>query len=150
MSQTSSPTPAPYVPETQLLSEHDIIKTPSSDNVSITDLIKQTSPPFDHQSLVADPYNEEEQKEADFCKKFTEMFMKLMIKCHAWASRPAFENAKHAADFQRRIYDVMQVETDQGMSINRDIMLAPSLLAIMTGSFPFVPCYQSSVSCVTF
>lgn len=64
---SNSRTPTPYEPETHLSDPdaHDA-KTPPSDALSIAELITDSIPRFDHQTLVVQPYEEEVQREQEF------------------------------------------------------------------------------------
>ncbi|TFL06674.1 hypothetical protein BDV98DRAFT_559804 [Pterulicium gracile] len=113
---SNSRTPTPYEPETHLSDPdaHDA-KTPPSDALSIAELITDSIPRFDHQTLVVQPYEEEVQREQEFQRKLMEMSVDLLFTFYAWAARPAHENAVEASAFESRINNVMQAEKNQEM-----------------------------------
>ncbi|KAK0458776.1 uncharacterized protein EV420DRAFT_1230020, partial [Desarmillaria tabescens] len=83
----------------------------------LTEIIGQTFPSFDHQSIVVKPFEEESARDVAFSQELSAMLLDVVLETHAWASaRPKHESQVAVQKFEKKISQVMEVEKEQGMS----------------------------------
>ncbi|OBZ67771.1 hypothetical protein A0H81_12477 [Grifola frondosa] len=131
MSPSSSPSPSLYAPSKS---------QGHSQKRAIAEVISETFPPFNHRTVVVEPFDNEAKRDADFTEKLNVMLLELLLDFHAWStSRPTHESDQTADTLEKDIKAVIEMEKEQGMFspptsvptslVGTRIFLAFSLLA---------------------
>ncbi|KAF8335220.1 hypothetical protein F5887DRAFT_618439 [Amanita rubescens] len=99
----------PFLPSTQE-------PRTSMHQLSLSEFLAQSFPPFDHRTIL-DPFAEEAERDAAFQEELVDMLLDALIETHAWANaRLKFENEIAAERFEQKISGTMIMEKEQGMS----------------------------------
>ncbi|TFK49062.1 hypothetical protein OE88DRAFT_1663431 [Heliocybe sulcata] len=84
---------------------------------TISEIVEERFPPFDHRSAIVDPFEEEAKRDAQFREKLNKMLLNLMIEVHAWSTaRPVSETNQNLETLEKEINTIMALENEQGMS----------------------------------
>ncbi|KZT04478.1 uncharacterized protein LAESUDRAFT_814078 [Laetiporus sulphureus 93-53] len=83
---------------------------------AISEIISDTFPPFDHRSVIVEPFDSEVKRDAEFLEKLNDMLLEVMLEFHAWSTaRPSFESDRAADALEKEVKTVMDMEKEQGM-----------------------------------
>ncbi|KAM5533985.1 hypothetical protein V8D89_012305 [Ganoderma adspersum] len=84
---------------------------------SVTAILSQSLPSFDHGAQVVTPFENETKRDAEFLEKLNTMLLELIIDFHAWsAARPAHEGEKMADLLEKEVKTLRDAEKEQGTS----------------------------------
>ncbi|CCM03276.1 uncharacterized protein FIBRA_05404 [Fibroporia radiculosa] len=85
---------------------------------SVSEIIAETFPAFDHRTAIVEPFDEESKRDAEFLQKVNTMLLEVMLEFHAWStSRPTYESDRTADALEKEVKAVMELEREQGMSL---------------------------------
>ncbi|KAL0959932.1 hypothetical protein HGRIS_011595 [Hohenbuehelia grisea] len=83
-------------------------------NPSIPDVITEDFPPFDVQSMIVKPFQEETDRDVAFEEELGKRFLDVMRECNAWASsRPKYEREAFSALMDQSISTLIEAEMEQ-------------------------------------
>ncbi|PIL23464.1 hypothetical protein GSI_14775 [Ganoderma sinense ZZ0214-1] len=89
----------------------------STARTSVTSILSQSLPSFDHSAQVVTPFENESKRDAEFAEKLNTMLLELIIDFHAWAAaRPAHEGEKMADLLEKEVKTLRDAEKEQGTS----------------------------------
>ncbi|KAF7983485.1 hypothetical protein HWV62_21794 [Athelia sp. TMB] len=81
----------------------------------VADVTAENFPPFDHQGVVVNPFEEEQKRDLAFKQAMAEKILDLCLNIHAWSSaRPTRQTEQKGEDLEKRINDIMAVQSEQG------------------------------------
>ncbi|KAG6860296.1 hypothetical protein C0995_013032 [Termitomyces sp. Mi166 len=107
-----SPPPTRY--KTRTLSQSSAHMRP------LSEIIGEKFPPFDHETNIVLPFNNEVGRDSAFEKELGSMLLDAILEMHAWAAaRPKHESSLAAQNIEKKIVSVMNTEKEQGMSLSR-------------------------------
>ncbi|KAH7345247.1 hypothetical protein B0J17DRAFT_712852 [Rhizoctonia solani] len=87
------------------------------DSQDLTDDIDAPFPVLSHETLT-EPYNNDQNNQADFEREVAEGIMHLMMNIRAWAeARPAYEAVQEKERLISEIQQIENREREQGMSV---------------------------------
>ncbi|KAJ7102193.1 hypothetical protein B0H15DRAFT_813560 [Mycena belliarum] len=120
------------------------VKTHLPRSRPLVELIGAPFPPFDCETAVVLPFQDEAAKDEAFKKELNEMILDAALETHAWASaRPFHETDLATRKFEQQIMSVQEQERDQGTYLTT--RPPPSLLFLLFGRRilpPFLmPCF---------
>ncbi|EKM58114.1 uncharacterized protein PHACADRAFT_89911, partial [Phanerochaete carnosa HHB-10118-sp] len=76
----------------------------------VSEVLSQKFPPFDHQSVIIGPFEDESKRDVD-------MLIELMLEFHAWSTaRPVYASETTAEALEKEIHDIIETENEQGRS----------------------------------
>ncbi|KDR80103.1 hypothetical protein GALMADRAFT_61822 [Galerina marginata CBS 339.88] len=114
---TQIPSPAPgFATTNQSQTTHaQNAKSPGAER-PLADIISDQFPPFDAQTLVCQPFENEAVRDAKFEEELGGMLLKAILETHAWAAaRPKHEAALETQKLEDQISQIMATEREQGM-----------------------------------
>ncbi|TBU25632.1 hypothetical protein BD311DRAFT_727575 [Dichomitus squalens] len=83
----------------------------------IADILSETFPPYDDQTELVTPFDNETKRDTEFLEKLNSMLLELIIEFHAWSSaRPIHESDKMADVLEKEIKGLRNIESEQGTS----------------------------------
>ncbi|TFY69315.1 hypothetical protein EVG20_g3200 [Dentipellis fragilis] len=95
----------------------DSTRSQRSQSRSVTDIISEKHAPFDHQTLIVEPFEAEERRDADFQRELNRLLLFTLVEAHAWAvTRPNYENERATLALEHEITSVIETEKEQGRS----------------------------------
>ncbi|KAG5635507.1 hypothetical protein H0H81_011015 [Sphagnurus paluster] len=93
------------------------LKNPTVQSRPLAEIIDETFQPFDHQTKIVAPFNNEMNRDLAFERELSSMILDTILETHAWAStRPKQESSLAAQNIEQKIVSVMETEKEQGMS----------------------------------
>ncbi|KAJ7492887.1 hypothetical protein FB451DRAFT_1219980 [Mycena latifolia] len=103
----------------------------------LVELIGSPFPPFDCETAVVLPFQDETARDEAFQKELNEMLLDAALETHAWASaRPFHETDLATRKFEKQIMSVQEQEREQEKTrqrLNEFVTRVKSALAALTG-----------------
>ncbi|PCH35231.1 hypothetical protein WOLCODRAFT_139815 [Wolfiporia cocos MD-104 SS10] len=104
---------------------------------SISEIIAETFPPFDHRTAVVEPFDNESKRDAEFLEKLNVMLLELVLEFHAWSTaRPMHESDRTADALEKEVKAVVELEKEQEKTrqrLNDFVTRIKLALAALTG-----------------
>ncbi|KAF8960335.1 hypothetical protein BDZ97DRAFT_1834167, partial [Flammula alnicola] len=114
---SSSPTPGQGMNLTNAEppSERQNAKSPRMER-PLAEIISEQFPPFDAESLIVNPFQDEAGRDAKFEEELSARLLNAILMTHAWAaSRPKHEAMIESRKLEDEISQIMETERQQGM-----------------------------------
>ncbi|KAF4568566.1 hypothetical protein AB1N83_010988 [Pleurotus pulmonarius] len=96
---------------------HELKEPPLTQSRRVADTISAPFVPFDAETALVQPFQEETNRDTVFERELTSMLLDIMLEFHAWsASRPRGQSEHSGKIIEQRIGKVMSIEMEQGRS----------------------------------